>query len=198
MRYGRSLSIKAAEWLRERLWPDFVALDGCVYVKFQVAASPNKPDGSLTEWELFVNHTHIFDEFRTKAYEEVPVDQSGSELTEVEARYDQNHPEFLRAKQLGETMARMWATKLKQDFPGERFRVYYLHYDDACLRFHKVRQNEGVWLLDEQFIENPQKCFEDGILYDTNYLHSPVRRLDSSLPSPADPFVTISPGNTIQ
>ena len=65
MRYGRSLSIKSTEWLRERLWPDFVALDGCVCVKFQVAPSPNKPEGSLTEWELFVNHTLTADPFVT-------------------------------------------------------------------------------------------------------------------------------------
>lgn len=180
MRYGRSLSIKSVEWLRRRLWPDFVLRDGCVYAEFHVGDSPNKPHGTLTEWELFVNHTHIFDEFRSEAYEEVPVDRAGPDLTVVEAKYKEDHPDFQLAKQLGETMAKMWAIKLKLDFPRDRFRVYYLHYDDACLRFHKVRPDEGVWLSDEQFLQNTQACFKDGVLYDTDYVDSPVRRFDSN------------------
>jgi hypothetical protein len=79
-------------------------------------------------------------------------------------------------------MARMWATKLKQDFPADRFRVYYLHYDYACLRFHKVRPDEGVWLTDEEFLSKTEECLKDGILFDTDYLDRPVRRFDSGRP----------------
>jgi hypothetical protein len=175
----RRLSIKSADWLRARFWPDFVERAGCVFVAFQISDSTvGPPSGTLTQWELFVNHTHIWDEFRSAAcphpdMTNVPVAE------EVPAIYIENHPEFLQAKQIGETMARMWATKLSQDFPADRFRVYYLHYDHACLRFHKVRADEDSWLTDEEFLSADDLAFRDGVVYDTFDLQHPLRRRDS-------------------
>ncbi len=176
----RQHSIETVDWVRTRLWPDFVERDGCVFVAFQVDESTTGPDsGTRTDWELFVNHTHMFDEFQSLAYEELAEEGASADPDVVEPKIQEDHPDFMLAKQLGEAMARMWATKLKQDYPRERFRVYYLHYDLACLRFHKVRPEEGIWLTDHQFLNVEDQDFRDGVLYDTDYLDRPVRRLDS-------------------
>ena len=48
---------------------------------------------------------------------------------------------FVGACELGKQIARMWAVKLKADFPLDRFRVYYTQNDNPIVRFHKVRDN---------------------------------------------------------
>ena len=180
MRKLSQISMKTVDRVRARLWPDFVARDGCVFVAFEIGDStPAPPPGKrLTDWELWHNHTQLYHEFRSPAYEWVFVDKESTGLEVFEPRFHEEHPDFLLAKQLGETMALTWATKLKQDFPLDRFRVFYLHYDAACLRFHKVRLEEG-WLTDEEFFTRQEEFFRDGILFDTDYLDRPVRRMDS-------------------
>lgn len=69
-------------------------------------------------------------------------EQISNELDEIEEIYDASHPDFITACELGKTMARMWAIKLKADFPNEHFRIYYTQYDNPIVRFHKVRSNE--------------------------------------------------------
>ncbi len=39
----------------------------------------------------------------------------------LEEAYDVNHPDFVGACELGKQIARMWATKLKPDYPREDF-----------------------------------------------------------------------------
>ncbi len=102
-----------------------------------------------TETESFVNHTHVLDEFGNRATSERR-DTSSKDLDVVEETYDVNHPDFAYACEVGKQMARMWAMKLKADFPRDRFRVYYTQYDNPIVRFHKVRENEPVWLSDQQ------------------------------------------------
>jgi hypothetical protein len=171
--------------MRTRLWPDFVERDGCVFVEFNIGdLTPAPPSGRrLTDWELFHNHTQLFHEFPSGAYEWVFVERASADLDVYEPLLREEHSDFLRAKQLGETMASMWATKLKQDFPADRFRVFYLHHDATTLRFHKVRPEEG-WLTDEEFMSRSEKYLWDGILYDTDYLERPVRRMDSEPGAP--------------
>jgi len=83
----------------------------------------------------------VLDEFRNRATSERRETVS-EDLDVVEETYDVNHPDFADACELGKQMARMWAMKLKADFPRDRFRVYYTQYDNPIVRFHKVRENE--------------------------------------------------------
>ena len=71
-------------------------------------------------------------------------------------------------------MARMWATKLKADFPNEQFCVYYTQYDNPIVRFHKVRSNEHVWLSDRELLDATDPSFRDALIYDTGHLAAPV------------------------
>jgi hypothetical protein len=94
----------------------------------------------------------------------------------VEETYDVNHPDFADACELGKQMARMWAMKLKADFPRDRFRVYYTQYDNPIVRFHKVRENEPQWLSDQQLTSATDRSFGSAVIYDTDYLDAPVAK----------------------
>jgi len=71
-------------------------------------------------------------------------------------------------------MARMWAIKLKADFPNEQFRVYYPQYDDPIVRFYKVRPNEDVWLTDEELRDATDPSFQATLIYNAEHLAAPV------------------------
>lgn len=71
-------------------------------------------------------------------------------------------------------MAQMWATKLKTDFPGKRFRIYYTQHDSPIVRFHKVRPDEHVWLTDKQLLNASDPSFKDAVIYDTDNLTAPT------------------------
>jgi hypothetical protein len=45
------------------------------------------------------------------------------DMDAVEEIYDHSHSDSIAACMIGKTMARMWAMKLKADFPNERFGV---------------------------------------------------------------------------
>ena len=62
--------------------------------------------------------------------------------------------------------------KLKTDFPTERF--HYTQYDNPIVRFHKVRPDEHVWLSDEELLDASDPSFRATVIYDTDYLLSPV------------------------
>ena len=95
-------------------------------------------------------------------------------LDEIEQIYDESHLDFPAACEVGKTMARMWATKLKADFPGERFRVYYTQYDNPIVRFHKVRPNEHVWQSDKELMDATDPSFRGALIYDTDYMDAPT------------------------
>ena len=156
--------------------PDFVEINGCVFAGFQCSGGPIQElsDGK-TETECFINHTHVLDEFRNKATSESR-ETISEDLAVVEETYDVNHPDFVGACELGKQMARMWAMKLKADFPRDRFRVYYTQYDNPIVRFHKVRANERVWLSDSQLRSATDRNFGSAVIYDTDHIDTPVAK----------------------
>ena len=176
VRIQKAVSIGTASQILQVFWPDFVEVDGCFYARFQYAGGPVKQlsDGK-TETECFINHTHIFDEFRNEATRE-EIENVSEELEVVEEFYDTSHPDFITACEIGREMARMWALKLKLDFPQHRFRVYYTQYDNPIVRFHMVRMDEALWLTDEALRCSSEPSFRDAMIFDTDYLQRPVTK----------------------
>ncbi len=170
------VTVGTATHALEVLWPDFMEVNGCVFARFQCSGGPIQElsDGK-TETECLVNHTHVLDEFPNRATSERRESVS-DELDVVEEAYDVSHPDFVSACEIGRIMARMWAMKLKADFPHDRFRVYYTQYDNPIVRFHKVRMNEPVWLSDDQLTSTTDRSFSSAVIYDTDYLDQPVVR----------------------
>jgi hypothetical protein len=108
-RIPKRISVRTAIQVLQVFWPDFIEVNGCIFAAFQCSggATTAHPEGR-TEMESFVNHTHVFDEFRNKATlrsgKLVPGDLEG-----VVETYDIAHPDFIAACELGIQMARMWA-----------------------------------------------------------------------------------------
>jgi len=174
-RKQKLISVRSAHHVLRVFWPDFVDVDGCVFAAFQWSGSAQAPSGDKTSWECFVNHTHLLDEFKNTATMERRKPASEN-LDEVEVFYDHTHPDFVAACEQGIKVARMWATKLKLDYPQQRFRVYYTQYDNPILRFHKVRTDEPVWLSDEALLSATDPSFSGAVIYDTDYLDRPVAK----------------------
>lgn len=172
MRKQKRISVRTASDLVQIFWPDFVEENGCIFAGFQPHGGDNK-EGDKTERECFVNHTHILDEFRDQATSENRKQISES-LDTVEPTYDERHPDFIAACNLGIKIAKMWATKLKLDFPQDRFRVYYTQYDNPIVRFHKVRADEPQWLSDKALQAATDASFRNAVIYDTDYIDRPT------------------------
>lgn len=173
---GTRVSVRTGVHLLRLFWPDFVEVNGCIFAAFQVRGGPIQElkDGK-TETECFINHTHLLDEFRNRATSEHK-DTVSHDFEVIEDSYDVNHPDFVVACELGKQIALMWATKLKSDFPGHRFRVYYTQYDNPIVRFHKVRENETVWLADDALRSATDRSFTSAVIYDTDYLDTPITK----------------------
>ena len=170
---ARSVMVRTATHVLEILWPDFIEMNGRVFAGFQChGGTIHELSDGQTETECLVNHTHVLDEFRNRATSERK--EPSEELEVVEVTYEVTHPDFVNACEIGRKMARMWAMKLKADFPHERFRVYYTQYDNPIVRFHKVRTDEPVWLSDEQLMSATDRSFSSAVIYDTDYLDKPV------------------------
>lgn len=171
---GRPISIAAGRRLLQFFCPEFKEMNGCVFLAFQCRGGPitELSDGK-TETECFVNHTHILDEFRNRATSEQR-EHASKDFDVVEHFYDDTHPDFISACEIGATIAQMWALKLKLDFPHDRFRVYYTQYDNPIVRFHKVRLNEPVWLTDEAVRDGIAPTLRGTIVYDTEHLDAPI------------------------
>jgi hypothetical protein len=173
---GARVSVRTAIHLLRLLWPDFVEVNGCVFAAFQLHGGPiEELKEGKTETECFINHTHLLDEFRNAATSEHR-DAVSHGFEVVDEAYDVNNPDFVGACELGKQLARMWATKLKWDFPQHRFRVYYTQYDNPIVRFHKVREGETVWLADDALRSATDRTFTSAMIYDTDYLDSPVTK----------------------
>jgi hypothetical protein len=169
----QALSVQSAEKVLRFLWPDFARQHGCIFLARYSGSNPPPVNDTATGWESFVNHTHIFDEFRSDAAKSV-VKAISEELNLEEVIYDETHPDFIAACELGRAAARLWALKLKHDFPQERFRVYYTEYDNPIVRFHKVRDDEPVWLSDDGLREATDSSFLNSVIYDTHRLSEPA------------------------
>lgn len=171
---GRPISVTSGRRVLQIFWPEFKEVNGCVFLAFQCSGGPPKQlaDGK-TETECFVNHTHVFDEFRNgAASEQREVVSEGFDV--VENFYDQTHPDFAAACEIGMKIAQMWALKLKLDFPRDRFRIYYTQYDNPIVRFHKVRPNERLWLPDDEVRSSTAPSLRGALIYDTDHLESPI------------------------
>src|ERR1017187_2838898 len=162
-------TLRSAEMVLQFLWPEFVVENGMVLLARHAGSNPC-PSGTLTDWESFINHTHVFDEFSS---ESEAVRQSTVSHDEIEITYDERHPDFRAACRLGKTAARLWAMKLKEDFPDERFRVYYTQYDNPIVRFHKVREDEAPWLPDEA-ITTARGDLRNALVFDSQRSAFPV------------------------
>jgi hypothetical protein len=172
-RSQKQVDISTAKELLRLFWPDFVEVNGCILAEFHSHGSYTGWLNPRTETECYLNHTHILDEFRNKATSSRHESVS-PELDEVEEFYDETHPDFFAACELGMKIARLWAIKLKAEYPKERFRVYYTEYDNPIVRFHKVRPNEPEWLSDEGLQSATDPSFRNAIIYDTDHLDTPV------------------------
>jgi len=155
------------------LWPEFVLEHGCVFLARESGSNPPPSNDTATGWESFVNHVHVLDEFRNDASKQTVIHQ-GKELDVEESAYDETHPDFIAACELGRTAAKLWALKLKQDFPSDRFRVYYMEYDNPIVRFHMVRIGEAVWVSNESLQAATNSSFLNSVIYDTGLLDEPV------------------------
>lgn len=174
VRISKRISVRTASQLLRLFWPDFIEINECVFAAFQCSGGPiHELSEGKTETECFINHTHIFDEFRNSAtVEHRNVVTDGFDV--VEETYDPAHPDFAAACEIGPRMARMWALKLKADFPHQRFRVYYTQYDNPIVRFHRVRPSEHVWLTDDELKDANDPSFAAAVIYDTDYIDDPV------------------------
>ena len=166
------VSVRAALTVTRILWPDFIEEHGCVFLGWHAGSNPPPANDTATGWESFVNHTHIFDEFANGA-ETVTNVEEGQELIVEGVTYDEHHPDFMAACELGQQIAKLWALKLKLDFPSACFRVYYTQYDNPIVRFHRVRDDERHWLSDEALRAATDPSFRNTQIYDTSRFNLP-------------------------
>jgi hypothetical protein len=140
------LPIADAAKVAALIWPDFVEKAGHVFAVPAVSArflrSLNGvdtdrlwPGMDRTAVEALENHIHILDLF-----------EHGDVWNEKRSTYRTSHPHFKLAERIGQTIARAWHAKLKIDFPGQKFRVYYTRNDNPIVRFHRVYPGEPSWL----------------------------------------------------
>jgi hypothetical protein len=166
-------TLQAAAKVVSFLWPDFVSEKEMVLLANH-AGSNACSSGTTTDWECFINHTHIFDEFgdNSGAVRQTTVSLSEG-IDGIEVTYDEMHPDFIAACELGKNAAKLWAVKLSLDFPHEAYRVYYTQYDNPVVRFHKVRLQEPPYLSDEA-IRAAAGDLKNALVYDTRHLASPI------------------------
>jgi hypothetical protein len=162
----QSATVSAALSVSRILWPDFIEEHGCVLLAWHSGSAPPPANDNATGWESFVNHTHIFDEFANDA----------SAFVSEEVVYNERHADFVAACELGQRIAKLWAMKLKLDFPHARFRVYYTQYDNPIVRFHKVRDGEPHWISDEGMQNATDPSLRNALIFDTSRLNLSTSR----------------------
>jgi hypothetical protein len=163
---GRPVSLATGLRLSQIFWPEFKEIEGCIFAVLRRGGRPiTVPSEDKTGTECLINHTHILDVFRNNA--EIPKKRGhvSENLDDIGEFYNEKHPDFFAACEIGRTIAQMWALKLKFDFPDDRFRVYFTQYDNPIVRFHKVRPNEPVWLTDEAVQKRSDSSWNDRLRY---------------------------------
>ena len=166
-----SATVVAACEVARIIWPEFIEEHECVFLGWHKGSNPPPKNDTATGWESFVNHTHILDEFANNA----------EKIVGEGVLYNEDHPDFISACELGRRIAWLWALKLRTDFPLERFRVYYTQYDNPIVRFHKVRDGESYWLTDEVLQTASDRSFKNAVIYDTAEIHVVHRGHSSSV-----------------
>jgi hypothetical protein len=146
--------------LLQVLWPDFIEVDGSVFLARAIPEKTTDPTHGLdrTGLEALLNHVHMSDLFGHTASRQA-VDGEDNLF------FDPQHPDFQLLCHTGKTLARMWFEKLIADFPDYDFRVYYTQEDNPIVRFHRVRPQEPSWLDELHYTEE----IKQGkiIVYDT-------------------------------
>lgn len=127
------LSIHDALTVARFLWPRFVERDRAVLLESSDGTTVGSFP-SLTEAEILLNHCHVLD---------LVAHQAGLDDAPF---WDSAHPDFRAACELGRLAAHTWATKLAEDFPGRRFRVYFTRDDNPIVRFHQLREGEPPYM----------------------------------------------------
>jgi hypothetical protein len=163
----RQIKIRTAAALLHIFWPDFVEVDGSVFLAHVKPKATSDPEHGLdrTGMEAFLNHTHMIDLFNHDASLQ-PIDEDDDRF------YDPDHPDFSALCEVGMILAQMWFQKLRVDFPQYGFRVYYSQADNPIVRFHRIRIDEPNWLDENDYSEEIQ--LGKLIIYDTRKT-SPVR-----------------------
>jgi len=153
------IKIGTAISLLHIFWPDFEEVYGSVFLAGTKTKTLSDPENGRdrTEIEVHLNHVHMIDLFKHNA--------SLQPADEDDRFYDQGHPDFSILCEVGKMLAQMWFQKLRADFPGYDFRVYYTQEDNPIVRFHRIRQDEPNWIDDDQFSEEIQ--LGKVIIYDT-------------------------------
>ena len=157
------LRVSTARRVADIFWPDFVERDGVILLSYvRPSEAPLGHHRTLTEYERFHGHTHIQELFRW----EVP--------TRYDAELDLDRPDWDSAEHaaawdLTQRIARMWLAKLMTDFPDYRFRVYASRLDDPIIHFHRVRDDEPVWITDAEAAE--QQARGDIVILDSGDAH---------------------------
>lgn len=140
-------SIAVGPAVAKLLWPTFFEFGGCVFADCAASSwivrswrrgrpGPTSWNPDRTGAEALENHVHVLDEF---SHPEDVWDERRS-------TYKLTHPAFRAAECLARSMAESWFAKLQQDFPGQRFRVYFGRRDNPIVRFHRVYPGEPFWL----------------------------------------------------
>jgi hypothetical protein len=137
------------------LWPGFKRASNCVLLAWVGDAGIPAQGFDLTGWEAFQNHTHLNDDFLI-----------GRNQDHTLKSDDDREEDWKAARKVGQLAAKLWCLKLREDFPEERFRVYYTESDDCIIRFHKVREGEPPWASNAD-IEMSKDSFESSLVYDT-------------------------------
>lgn len=133
------ISLSTALDAADIFWPAFVELGGCVLLAREVPDPATfRRRESRTGTESFVNHVHLTDLFD----HDIPAADHPEHGYWV---YDEAHPDFGRAWELGSRLAETWAAKLRHEYPHRRFRLYLTRRDTPVLRFHQLRPDEAPW-----------------------------------------------------
>jgi hypothetical protein len=139
-----AVSVAQASTVAAFLWPTFIEIEGAVFLAVyeedarRSVANEARIFHSLSDVEASVNHTHVFDRFLHGAGLE------DGNITGI--FWDNDHPDFKVACDLGKTAVQTWAHKLKRDFPQYRFRVYFTQEDNPIVRFHRVHKDGDFWI----------------------------------------------------
>ncbi len=140
------IEVNLAIDLLQIVWPDFVEVDGSVFLARAMPDKLSDPHLGLdrTGTEASANHVHVSYLFGHNASRHPKGADDHKFL-------DSKHPDFLLLCQAGKTLASIWFQKLQADFPNYDFRVYYTQEDDPIVRFHRVRSDEPNWLDESNY-----------------------------------------------
>lgn len=128
------VKIKTAQIVLDLLWPEFVVVDDCVFLKEEWLVNKHCYDPKYPmQSESDMNHTHILQYLKHDA---------GSRRAPY---FKTKHPDFIAACAFAKKICWAWAGKLAVEFRRDTFRVYYCGFD-PIVRFHKVRKGEANWV----------------------------------------------------